>query len=71
MLTTGQRIKKLRQAHGYSRERLSEIINCHPTAISLWESDSRLPRADNLLRLASALDVSIVELLTGGGDENG
>ena len=68
MLTTGQRIKKLRKERGYSQEQLAEIIDCHTTAIAKWESDSRIPRGDNLVALAVALDVPVVELLTGKGD---
>ena len=69
MLTTGQRIKKLRKERGYSQEQLAEILDCHTTAVNKWESDLRIPRGDNLVALAVALDVPVVELLTGkGGD---
>lgn len=70
MLTTGQRIKKLRKARGYSREQLAEILGCHYTAIAKWEADSRIPRGDNLVALAVALDVPVVELLTGKGEDH-
>ena len=71
MLTTGQRIRKLREEHNYTMERLAEIIGCDTTAIFYWESDRSLPRAENLLLLSRALDISVVELLTGRRENDG
>ena len=71
MLTTGQRIKQIRKSRRLTLEKLSDIIGCHPTAVAYWESDRNLPRGDNLVKLASALDVSVVELLYGKECEHG
>lgn len=71
MLTTGQRIKKLRKARRLTQEKLSDILGCHISTVAYWESDRNLPRGDNLVALASALDVSVVELLCGKESEHG
>lgn len=70
MMTTGQRIKKLRLERGYSQEQLAEILDCHTTAVHKWEADKRIPRGDNLVALAEALDVPVVKLLTGKGEDH-
>lgn len=65
MLTTGQRLKSYRKQYGLSRDELSELIHCHPTAIHYWEEDKRIPRSDLLYRLSVLYNVSMEYLLTG------
>ena len=67
-LTTGQMIKKLRKAHGWTQEQLAERCGVSSfNTVQLWEHDRCLPAGDNLFRLARALDIPM-ETLIGGED---
>lgn len=70
MLTTGQRIRSLRKSKGLTQEKLAEQVGVDTLAVLRWESDKRLPSADNLLSLAAVLGVSIEHILTGKGDHH-
>lgn len=56
-------LRKLRQAHGVSQERLAELAGLHRTYISSVERGTRNISIDNIARLAKALDVSPEKLL--------
>jgi transcriptional regulator with XRE-family HTH domain len=54
----GDRLKQLREARGYTQDQLAVLIGAQPTMISKWERNAVIPVAENVARLAEALDVS-------------
>jgi transcriptional regulator with XRE-family HTH domain len=54
-----------RRGAGFSQEELGRLTSLHRTHIGYMEMGKRLPRADNLIKLASALAVGVDELLRG------
>ena len=61
----GRNLWKARRRAGFSQEELGELTSMHRTHIGYMEKGERLPRADNLVKLASALAVGVDELLRG------
>jgi transcriptional regulator with XRE-family HTH domain len=59
----GQRVKERRQALGLSQSELAAAVGVKQGAISQWETGRRSPGLDELLALASNLDVEISELM--------
>lgn len=57
-----QKIKELREAAGWSQERLGDAIGLGPTAISKIENGRKLLRADEVQKIADALGVPISRL---------
>ncbi len=62
-MTMGERILKLRKAHGWSQEELADRIGVSRQAISRWELDSAKPDADNIIMLCELFGVSADYLL--------
>ena len=52
MLTTGQKIKRLRKSKGMSQAQFSEYLGVSWRAFSEWERDAALPDANSLLKIA-------------------
>ncbi len=63
MVEIGSRIKQLRIRTGLSQQRLAELVGLSRPAISQMESGGRKVSADELARLADALNVSADSLL--------
>lgn len=61
----GRNLRKARRRAGFSQEELGRLTSLHRTHIGYMEMGKRLPRADNLIKLASALAVAVEELLRG------
>ena len=61
----GRNLPKARHHAGFSQEELGRLTSLHRTHIGYMEMGKRLPRADNLIKLASALAVAVDELLRG------
>jgi len=59
----GRNLRKARRRAGFSQEELGRLTSLHRTHIGYMEMGKRLPRADNLIKLASALAVTVDELL--------
>ena len=59
----GKQIASLRKERGYTGEKLAELLNVSPQAISKWENAKCLPETAILPALAKALDCSIDNLL--------
>jgi len=57
----GKRIQELRKYKGLTQSQLAEQINVETVTISRIENGSRFPKKENLIKLAEALDVEIVE----------
>jgi XRE family aerobic/anaerobic benzoate catabolism transcriptional regulator len=62
---TGERIRKLRRAQGWRQIDLAEQSGVHEVHISDLERGTREPGLRTLSKIASALDVSLSELLKG------
>jgi len=58
----GQRIRRLREAKGWSQERLAAEAQMHATYLSEVEHGKRNISIDNIAKLADALDVPIATL---------
>lgn len=66
-----ERLKEVRQKRGYTQSRLYEISGVHNKVIAKYESGNFLPNADNLKKLAEALEVSADYFLFESADEGG
>ena len=61
---TGQNIELLRKSAGVSVKRIQDVMGfANPQAIYKWQKGVCLPTIDNLVILATVLDVTIDELL--------
>jgi transcriptional regulator with XRE-family HTH domain len=55
-------MKKYRQILGFSQSALAEKVGCSTTLIGNIEINKRFPSADNINRIASALEVRVSDL---------
>ncbi len=62
---TGAVIKSLREAKRLTQEDLAERIHVSAKAVSKWETGKGFPDISLLEPLAKALDISVIELLSG------
>lgn len=62
-MTIGQRIKTARERAGITQVELGEKVGVSGVAIMRYEKDTRQPRMDLIYKIASALEVSIADLL--------
>ncbi|MBQ8326612.1 MAG: helix-turn-helix transcriptional regulator [Lachnospiraceae bacterium] len=64
MIKTGQNIVRLRKAAGLSVKDLQDIFGfTTPQAIYKWQHGTTMPTLDNLVVLASALNVHVDDIL--------
>jgi len=61
----GENLARCRKRADLSQEELSYLASVHRTEISQVERGLRILRADTLVKLASALEVSVEDLLSG------
>lgn len=67
-MTTGDKIKELRRAHGYTQEELGEKLGIQRAAVQKYEKGTvRNIKRDTLLRLAQVLDTTPEYLLGWSG----
>ena len=62
---TGATIKSIREAKGITQNQLADMIGVTGKAISKWETGKGLPDISLLQPLATALDTSVMALMTG------
>lgn len=62
---TGAVIRKLRESKKMTQEELAEKIFVSSKAVSKWETGQGFPDISLLEPLAQALDISVIELLSG------
>lgn len=62
-MTIGEKIQEARKKAGISQLELSSKMNTKSAAISQWESNKRIPKTENLLKIADALEIGLGELL--------
>lgn len=67
-MTTGARIKAARKAAGMTQAELANRLGIPYQSIGQWENDLRNPKFETLQKIASALGISVAELL---GKEKG
>lgn len=63
-----ENIKRFRQSKGLSQAALASRLNVVRQTVSKWENGYSVPDAEQLARLASALDVSVTKLLGAKSD---
>ena len=63
--TNGTLIKKLRERQRLTQAELADRIHVSPKTVSKWETGRGLPDISTLPELATALQVSVMELLSG------
>ncbi len=59
----GERVRRLREAHGLSQGDLAEGVGCHRNEVGSWERGVYVPTLGMLESLCRALDVTPNELL--------
>lgn len=59
----GKKLKELRLEKGLSQQKFGELIGFCNQTISFWESGSREPDLDTLLKIALFFNVSLEDLL--------
>lgn len=64
----GKKVTFLRKEKGLTQKQLAEILNVSDKAVSRWESGKGYPEVTILPKLASALGVSVDELLSSDED---
>jgi transcriptional regulator with XRE-family HTH domain len=61
----GRNLYTARQQAGMTQDRLCAEAYMHRAAISMMENGQRLPRLDQIVRLAEAVGVQVRDLLYG------
>lgn len=61
----GQNLRRVRRRAGLSQEGLARRCSLHRTEVSYIERARRTPRIDTLVKLATALEAPVDELLEG------
>ena len=67
---TGATIRQLREGKSMTQAALAQRIGVSPKTVSKWETAKGLPDISLLDGLAAALDVSVMEMLSGNRVEN-
>ena len=63
------RIRELRKKQGMNQFELADSIEISVDTVRRWESNKQFPRADELVRLAIALKVSVDDILNGSSSD--
>ena len=58
MSSIGENIRAARRAHGWSQEKLAQLVGVKKATISRYENGSREPRSEQLKEIAVALGVT-------------
>jgi transcriptional regulator with XRE-family HTH domain len=61
----GKNVRMARLCAGYSQEELGILCALHRTAISMIEKGERLPRLDTVLKITTALEMPLPDLVQG------
>ncbi|WP_054029110.1 helix-turn-helix domain-containing protein [Bacillus sp. FJAT-28004] len=62
-MSLGTKIHALRKEKGWSAEYLGELSGCTQSTISEIERDKRSPHVDTLIKIASAFDLTLIDIL--------
>jgi transcriptional regulator with XRE-family HTH domain len=63
MASFGKRLRSARLKRGLSQEGLARLVNVSKNSVQNWERSSALPRAEAIVAMSRALDVSSDYLL--------
>lgn len=63
MIQFTQNLKRLRESHGLTRQELADMAGISSAAIGYYETGKREPQASTLIAIATALHVSVDDLL--------
>lgn len=58
MARLGENIQAARKAHGFTQERLAELIDLHPRAVQKIEAGELNPKSTTLIRIQAAMRCS-------------
>lgn len=61
----GYRLSAARAAKGLTQQQVADAVGVTRQAVGYWENADRSLQADNIVKLAQALDITCDELLTG------
>ena len=64
-MTVGNNIKKYREAKRYTRKEFAELIDRSYNTLRCYECDIENPSPYVLLKMATVLDISILDILKG------
>ena len=62
-MTVGNNIKKYREENGYTRKEFAELIDRSYNTLRCYECDIENPSPYALLKMATVLDISILDIL--------
>ena len=62
-MTVGSNIKKYREGNGYTRKEFAELIDRSYNTLRCYECDIETPSPYVLLKMATVLDISILDIL--------
>ena len=65
LLALGERMRQLRDKHGFSQEAFADHCGLHRTAISLIERGKRVPSLTTLSIVSRGFGMTLSELLRG------
>ena len=63
-MTTGQRIREERKKAGLTQKKLGERIGVAYQTVAQWENDLRNPKPKTLQRIADALSISVLDIMS-------
>lgn len=69
-LTIGQRIENIREQRGFSQVQVADLFGTKSAAISQWESGKRIPKPENLMKLALCMSTSVSDFLNVSEEES-
>ncbi len=62
-MSIGSNIKKYRLEHGMSQQELAEALGTGMSTVSMWESDSRIPRMGAIQKIADLFNIKKSDLI--------
>ena len=60
----GKNLQKLRRSHGYTQERLAELIDCSARYISDIEQDKSKPSYENLVKICNVYKIGLDDVFS-------
>ena len=64
-MTVGNNIKKYREEKRYTRKEFAKLIDRSYNTLRCYECDISTPSSYGLLKMATVLDISILDILKG------
>ena len=60
----GKNLQKLRRSHGYTQEKLAELIDCSARYISDIEQDKSKPSYENLIKICNVFKIGLNDIFS-------